>query len=200
MAEAFKIEEIHGCTVVYGSVPLDQISQLLGTGKGQFADSGASRALGATMVVGTIEDLDNLKKSAFYRAKAMEVAQREAGGARLSQEAINWLAMGERGMSSDFIFGYLGNIDLLKGSGCPVPYDSGDLRRCRLLVEQVPEFKGRIKEMASASPQWSLLVERWDEICSTMDAESPEWRDARGRSAMTNAMLRQIREQADAAR
>lgn len=193
------IKEIEGCTVVYGDLPLSQMAEVLGAAGDGFVDPNAARVLGATMVVGTQANINKLKASESFKASAIQTAKKESQGADLSEDAVKWLIMGERGSSSSFMFGYLAQIDVLKGSGCPIPRDAADMRRCRLLIEQVPEFKEHLHKLAGASDEWALLIERWNEICQVMDAESPEWRDARGRSAGTSKMLRQVREDANGA-
>lgn len=83
--------------------------------------------------------------------------------------AIVWLAHGERGISSEAIFSYLTGIPLQ----CRLrpPYDAGDLRRCRRLLAAVPEFAARLGEMRNVSPEWSRLVDRWDELCVLADVD-----------------------------
>lgn len=194
-----KTEVIEGCTVIYGDMPLTQMAEILGLAGEGVVDTNAARVLEATMVVGTKDCISQLKSSKSYKAKAIQLAKKESDGAELSEEAVNWLILGERGSSSSFMFGYLTQIDILKSSACPVPLDAADMRRCRLLIEQVPEFKEHLHKLAGASDEWALLIERWNEICQVMDAESPEWRDARGRSAGISKMLRQVREDANGA-
>jgi hypothetical protein len=67
--------------------------------------------------------------------------------------------------------------------------DPDDLRRCRLLLEQVPELTPRLGEMATVSRVWEVLVARWDEICATMDGECPDWRTSNGSAPGTFSMM-----------
>lgn len=90
--------------------------------------------------------------------------------ADIPDTAIKWLDHGERGTSSEAIFSHLTGIPL--GRGMWPPADAGDLRRCRVLLAQVPEFAARLSEMAALSTPWARLVERWDEVCAVMDEES----------------------------
>jgi hypothetical protein len=47
------------------------------------------------------------------------------------------------------------------------PHDGGDFRRCENLLQQMPEFRERLPEMAKVNPVWAGLVARWDEIAQT---------------------------------
>jgi hypothetical protein len=44
------------------------------------------------------------------------------------------------------------------------PHDKGDFRRVIDLVQAVPEWEDRIREMADLSPTWSRIAARWDEL------------------------------------
>jgi hypothetical protein len=99
----------------------------------------------------------------------------------LSPEAVDWLANGKRGISSNTIFTHLTGIDAMGGwGGRSHPHDPADLWRCRLLLEQVPEFGERLCEMKTASPVWARLVAKWGELCALMDREAPNWRNGEG--------------------
>ncbi len=81
--------------------------------------------------------------------------------------AIDWLRNGERGVSSEAIFQHMTGVPVGAWSLWP-PADTSDMRRCRLLLAAVPEFRERLHEMAEL-PRWKTLVDRWDEICALMD-------------------------------
>lgn len=109
----------------------------------------------------------------------------------LSQEACAWLAAGERGISSDTIFSHLtGVVATRHGHG--YPYDPADLKRCRLLLEQVPELRAEFPRMAELGDPWPALVKAWDELCELMDTECPEWRAGRGLARGTYAFMKQL--------
>jgi hypothetical protein len=74
------------------------------------------------------------------------------------------------------------------------PRDPDDLRRCRLLVEQVPMIKACLPNMASCSSVWARIVAQWNELCSLMDAEAPDWRSGRGSAPKTYALLVRLQE------
>jgi hypothetical protein len=101
-----------------------------------------------------------------------------------------WLLKGERGLSSNAMVAHIMGM----GGTADHPYDPDDLRRCRLLVEQVPVIKICLPSMASCSPVWARIVAHWDELCSLMDAEAPDWRSRRGSAPKTYALLQKLRE------
>lgn len=74
----------------------------------------------------------------------------------------------------------------------------------QVLLDQVPEFKGRMREMAGCSPEWDALVEPWDDLCATLATEVPDWMNpspsgqARKTYDKMRAILRQAREDVDA--
>jgi hypothetical protein len=90
----------------------------------------------------------------------------------IPESALEWLRHGERGISSENIFSHLTGVPIGDHSTWRWgPSDPADLRRCRLLLEAVPEFKARFAEMATLSPHWAELVDRWDVLCFAMDGE-----------------------------
>lgn len=86
--------------------------------------------------------------------------------------ALEWLRTGERGISSEVIFERLTGIPVQNGSRKDVPSDPDDLRRCRLLLDAVPEFGARLEEMADVSERWAKLVKVWNRLCAIMDEET----------------------------
>jgi hypothetical protein len=101
--------------------------------------------------------------------------------------AVTWLSVGERGTSSEAIFERMTGLPManvrLRGAA---PRDPADLRRCRLLLEAVPEWRARLGEMTSADGWgWDVLVPAWDDLCATMDADAPDWREGSGNAPLT---------------
>lgn len=56
------VKKMHGCTVIFGSIPMQDLSGLLKVTKRQFCDSRLAKTMGAVLVYGTKEDLDRLSK------------------------------------------------------------------------------------------------------------------------------------------
>lgn len=88
-----------------------------------------------------------------------------------------WLAMGERGLSSEAIVQHLTGTPISGyhwGAGRH-PRDPADFRRCQLLLDAVPLAKLAFPAMRSASPEWARLVDQWDEIHEAIAAEVPDY-------------------------
>lgn len=177
---AYTVEHRGRCVLIAGAVPATALSVLAGlVPEGSVMGSDAARLLGVTFAFGPGEELDALKEGAAEAALRRE-RSRNPGP---SEAAVKWLAGGKRGISSETIFTHLTGIDALGDWRKDHPHDPADFRRCRLLLEQVPELVPLFPRMAEVSPQWATLVEQWDTICATMDAEAPNWRDGKGQIA-----------------
>ncbi len=100
----------------------------------------------------------------------------------ISINACRWLAHGERGVSSETIFSVITGVAATNGWKYCHPYDDGDFRRCRLLLEECPEFLPLMHKVAELSPEWRRLITHWDLICLTMDKEMPTWREKNQRT------------------
>lgn len=109
-------------------------------------------------------------------------------------ELVRWLAGGNRGVSADTIVQHLTGLPALAGGYPDVPYDPGDLKRCRALLERVPELVEHFPRMRDCSPEWARLVEHWDALCALMDEEAPNWRDGQSGCPRTSARMRALRE------
>ena len=116
-------------------------------------------------------------------------------GIELTPAMASWLANGERGTSSDMIFETMTGLPTNNAFRCfgGYPSDPDDLSRCRRLLDQVPEFRARLGEMARHGKEWAALVKHWDELCALMDEEAPRWMTHReGRAPKTYELMRQL--------
>jgi hypothetical protein len=79
---------------------------------------------------------------------------------------VEWLANGERGLSSNTMATILSEMRCMTGTWMPNqhPHDPSDFIRCEKLLQRVPEFALRFNLMKSVSPQWKVLVENWEAI------------------------------------
>lgn len=109
----------------------------------------------------------------------------------------NWLADGERGMSSESIMraatgGKPGRW------GWTEPLDGGDFRRCELLLAEVPEARdAAFPRLAAESPVWAALIARWDDITELLDEEVPDRSTARrGKAPSAYRLITQLRDSA----
>lgn len=177
---AYTIEHRGGCVLITGAVPMDKFGVLtMLAPKNAVMDADAATVLGVTFAFGLPDDLQALRAAAtpsYERA----IRQNNPG---LSEAATLWLAHGERGISSETMFTSLTGVDALGSHGARHPYDPADFRRCRLLLEAVPELQPLLPNMAKVSPAWAGLVKAWADICNTMDNETPNWRSPKGEHA-----------------
>jgi hypothetical protein len=114
---------------------------------------------------------------------------------QLSVNAVEWLANGERGVSSETLFKRITGVDAVGPEGyTDHPHDPGDFRRCRLLLEKCPELAGMLHKMKRQSPQWAVLVGHWQELCDLMDSETPTWRkrNCSGSASRTYQRMREL--------
>lgn len=110
----------------------------------------------------------------------------------LSEQAVFWLATGERGLSSNTLFTFLTGVDATKNGERHYPHDAGDFARCRKLIEQCPELAALLPRVATAGREWAAIVEHWQALCDTMDEEAPLWREKRGWGHKTTRMIQNI--------
>lgn len=92
----------------------------------------------------------------------------------------HWLAFGERGVSSNTIVEKITKLPSLGDFWASHPADVDDLRRCLLLLDQVPELVEPFKTvMPLVSPYWAALVKSWTELETMLSDECPRWRERR---------------------
>lgn len=192
-----RIQETDGCRIVFGSTPMSLLPQLLkGMHKNAVMDSRAAMLLGASMVMGKDEDIQRLIDATPRRQVPEPWAEKIGAG------ACKWAAEAEIGNSSVFALQRLTGFNAyewyrggrLDTDASPEhPRDPADLRRIRLLFDAQPNLLERLPELA-VTPQWKALVAHWDEICETMDAETPQWRNPPkgARSSKTYELLKEL--------
>lgn len=76
-----------------------------------------------------------------------------------------WALGRNTGLSSKAIACHLAGFD----SDGAYPRDAGDFKRCEALLDEVPELRARMGEMASLNPYWAALAPRWEEVRATPD-------------------------------
>lgn len=151
-------------------------------------DTNVARMAGATMAMGSKATLDHMREQ--LGPACIEQTRRQH--ASLSNEAVRWLACGDRGTSSETIFQTLTGIVILEAHQLSHPRDAGDFWRCRMLLDQVPELGLRISEMSAISDEWASLVSRWEEICQAMDQDTQGlWRDGHVAGEKTSELVGQ---------
>ena len=76
---------------------------------------------------------------------------------------LGWLAGGSRGISSNTMVEHLVGLPACRGAPSH-PHDPNDLDRCLRLLDAVPLLRVCLPCMASCSPEWAALIEKWAEI------------------------------------
>ena len=111
-----------------------------------------------------------------------------------------WLAVGERGLSSEAVaLTALGQRPT--GLRASWPHDPADLRRCLLLMEEVPETREKgLPVLAKRCPKWAALVKVWDRLSEALRSEIGESLPARGSAPKTYALMREALDSAAARR
>jgi hypothetical protein len=191
-AMSYNVEKIHGCTMISGPVPVTDMVKLMAPPSDEhwILDPNLALKLGATLIFGPKDNLKRMAASAEVKARIHEHQSKLLDGVHVSDQAFAWLVGGERGKSSDSMFGFLTGVAAMRHGAHPV--DAADFRRCRLLLEQVPEFNDRRQALTELSDVWGGLVAKWDDLCAMMDAEAPAWREKLGCASSTNQAIKQI--------
>lgn len=187
-AKSYIKTERHGCTVISGQLPLRDMATILQRATpGSIMDPQAANMLGAVLVFGTPPNLAKLKADQEVVTMALE-RENQIERPGVSQELRQWLAIGERGASSESIVSHLTGLPgLHQGEH---PHDMDDFRRCRLLLEQVPELAARVHELSAISPAWAGIAPAWRKICEHMDQEAPDWQNKIGAAGKAGKILR----------
>jgi hypothetical protein len=189
MKISYTVEHRDGCVLVFGTVPMSALGALT-----QLAAPGAMMALdlarmaGANLAFGSIEDVNALVE----KLKTGEVSRtlQQYAGQGLPPGAAEWLAGGERGVSSNTMFTVLTGVDALGTWEQDHPSDPADLLRCLKLLEQVPQLRPLVPNMRHVSPEWAALVDIWPQLTDTLAEELKAGKSApRTYALIKNAIL-----------
>lgn len=88
---------------------------------------------------------------------------------------LAWLSEGETGLSSKSLARETAGLphpDKGYWRGIAAPSDPDDLRRCRLLIEAVPEARKAVDSLGTKDRRWAGLAKRWDEINELFEQEA----------------------------
>ena len=125
----------------------------------------------------------------IFGMKRLPIHEREEMKTQLSPEAIEWLANGERGISSETMFWHLAGIRRRRAILVGHPHDPADFIRCEKMLAAVPEFRERMWEMITVSPVWAKLVDHWQEIITSIHEEAPRWDEGIGSANKAYALM-----------
>lgn len=81
---------------------------------------------------------------------------------QIQEAALEWLANGETGISSETMAFWL--VFGVKKDESGHPHDPDDFDRCLQFLNQVPEMRSQLLKMVPLSSAWKKLVARWSEI------------------------------------
>lgn len=94
----------------------------------------------------------------------------------ISKKALQYLLTGDLDDACRAIALHTQGIPLTEWLSTHHPTNVESIRRCRLLLEAVPEAQASFGTMAEVSPAWAAIVKAWPEIFASMDNECPNWR------------------------
>lgn len=103
-------------------------------------------------------------------------------GAKSETENANWWALhGEHGISSETMFNKLSaglQVRAMKVIRQSHPHDPDDFSRCYKLLQAVPQWKDKLQNLKSLSPQWEKLVDNWDKLTEMFEQNEREnWKN-----------------------
>lgn len=116
----------------------------------------------------------------------------------ISDDAARWLATGAHGLSSEALFTMTVGLDIRgdheHGRSPRHPYDPDDFQRCERMLRAVPEARANL-HAARVTPEWTALIDHWDEIVALMEQEVPGVFDGppkRGMARQSYARMKEL--------
>lgn len=110
--------------------------------------------------------------------------RRRAGGT-VEERLGDWLHNGERGLSSEYVAHHMSGVETRPSH----PHDYDDLRRVILLIDRIPEWAPRMKEL-SGVPGWEKIAARWDDIVTAVITADPEAKNPVGANDVLTGIYR----------
>jgi len=161
---SYRVEHRDGCRLIFGQVPMRDMSALMMSGQdGEVMDTHLASMTGATLVLGTQEALEELRKADDLPVNPLRTSDRDAAeAAGLPKGFCDWLYSGERGISSDFIARCITGIPARAEFG--IPHDVGDFKRCLGVITALRGYASEsdiLSQMGEQSEQWRNLAENW---------------------------------------
>ncbi len=118
----------------------------------------------------------------------------------VTERLLRWYCNGERGLSSEAIARTTAGNPLGNGKDSRVPYDADDLRRCVLLLREVPEaFDNGVLVLAVKYPAWRALAGAWAQLERTLVGEIGQELNLRVRTPRTCKLIRRLLDEVRAA-
>ncbi len=137
--EGFLVKNIAGCRVVFGRIPLSDMAMLLhGFSKNGVMATDIADKIGATLVVGEPEDVEQLRQMdlPLSEKRQREYKATQDQGRDLVSE---WLKNGKRGASSNAMCQRIFGVSI--DAGASHPLDPADLRHCFFVKDSVIQYR-----------------------------------------------------------
>jgi hypothetical protein len=91
-----------------------------------------------------------------------------------------WLTSDDTGLSSRYMASVLGGWECEYNH----PHDLDDFGRCSRLLKAVPEFRSKLERMRTKSPQWTALMDIWEEVEALIESKDYKTANAKVMSAV----------------
>ncbi len=104
-----------------------------------------------------------------------ELALKAAASASIAERARDWISNGEVGISSKTIWCALTGAPGPPQDAC-YPFDPDDFRRCRRLLEIIPEWRTQLHVVTERFPWFKPFEDRWEEFDKLYEAEAKSGR------------------------
>lgn len=84
-----------------------------------------------------------------------------------------WIIGNDTGISSETIWAVMMGVSNsgTRPFGFDVPHDPSDFGRCYRLLKYIPEWKGRLNEVATCFPKWIPMVREWDKMIAIYERD-----------------------------
>ncbi len=118
----------------------------------------------------------------------------------MTQRLLKWYCTGERGLSSEAIARTAAGHPLGNGKDSRVPYDAADLRRCVLLLREVPEaFEHGVLVLATRYDNWNALARSWGQLERVLVSETGQDLNLKVSTPRTYKFIRSLLDESKAA-
>lgn len=181
MTQTYKTQIIEGCTVIFGSIPIREVSALcLGFSNNAVMDLHLASLMGACMVLGEPAAIDKLNNAP---PESLPISQKRRDESQQASDAgypklAAWLLTGKRGLSSDALSKAIYGIPA--SAGVNHPMDASDFNRCVKFMEMT-ESSHQLDFARGLSGHWAGLIASWGLIADALQE------DAEGGQSMARA-------------
>ena len=164
----YRVEHINGCTLIFGSIPVNDLVALTKkAGKKAVISADLASLTGASFAYGLPEDVERLRQSPALPISEARIKDSIAATEKgLPTALVKWLKTGERGMSSDAMCKAIFGIPA--GAGTDHPLDPDDLSRCIKFLDAAcsdgDDRLGLVEKLREVSLDWWVLAEYWEEL------------------------------------